>query len=239
VMAAVDRPAGLQYAGLVMNLRGVERALEARCDALRAVVCVTEAYNQRNIRMSIADTLTQYDGMREAAACGGIDLEVAVALAFGCPLEGAVAPSRVYELTARLAAMGFRQISIADSVGLADPLRVFSMMTNLTRQHPGVAFSLHFHDTRGLGLANVLAGLQAGVTAFDSSLGGLGGCPVVPGGTGNIATEDLVNMLDQMGVETGVDSAVIRRCTKGMEALLQRPLPGRLLRAGTREELFA
>jgi hydroxymethylglutaryl-CoA lyase len=142
------------------------------------------------------------------------------------------------ELTRRLAEMGYREISIADSVGLANPAQVRRLMRRLVREFPDIHFSMHIHNTRGLGLANVVAGLEEGIDAFDSSLGGLGGCPVVPGATGNIPTEDLVNMLEEMGVETGVDVEGVMVASRMAQEVLERTLPSYVMAAGTRQQLY-
>jgi hydroxymethylglutaryl-CoA lyase len=236
VMARIQRAPGTVYSVLVPNVKGAERAAEAGADGIRLVVCATEAYNRRNVGMSVAESMALVQPIKEAA--GAIPVEVVIGLSFGCPLEGAVPPDRVVGLARQIAGLGIREISIADSIGIAHPVQVRSLVERLRRELPEVHFSLHIHDTRGLGLANALAAMEAGIDTFDSGLGGLGGCPVFPGATGNIATEDLVNMCEEMGVATGVDLGPVREASRKVAEFLGRTLPSRVLAVGTREELY-
>jgi hydroxymethylglutaryl-CoA lyase len=237
VMRRVTRVAGTTYVALVPNVRGAEQAIASGLDAVKLVICTTETYNRRNVGMSVEDSLANLKAI--VAAAGHTPVEVVLALAFGCPLEGPVAEDVVVRLAGRAIDVGIREVSIADSVGLANPVHVGRLMTRLQRAFDGIGWSLHLHDTRGLGLANVLAGLEAGISTFDASIGGLGGCPVVPGATGNIATEDLVHMLEGMGIATGIDVEALMAATRQVEAFLARPLPSRVLAAGTRQAAFA
>ena len=238
VMEGIERRPGTAYTALVPNLKGAQLAIDAGVDAMRVVICSSEAYNQRNVHMSVAESLKTCDEILQAGRTGSTAVEAVVALAFGCPLEGDIAEEKVVELTRRLAEMGYREISIADSAGLANPAQVRRLMRRLVREFPDIHFSMHIHNTRGLGLANVVAGLEEGIDAFDSSLGGLGGCPVVPGATGNIPTEDLVNMLEEMGVETGVDVEGVMVASRVAEEVLERTLPSYVMAAGTRQQLY-
>ena len=238
VLQGIKRRPGVVYTGLVPNLRGALRAIEAGVDAMRVVVCASEAYNQRNVRMSVDESLKSSEEIWEAGQSGGTPVEGAIGLAFGCPLEGDISENRVVDLAKRLAAMGYREISIADTVGMANPTQVGQRIRRLREELSEVHFSLHIHNTRGLGLANVLAGLQEGIDTFDSSVGGLGGCPVVPNGTGNIPTEDLVNMLHEMGIETGIEIEGVLAAARIMQEFLKRPLPSYILAAGTREQVY-
>lgn len=236
VMARIRRARGTVYSVLVPNVKGAERAVAAKADGIRLVVCATEAYNQRNVGMSVAESMALIPAIK--AAAGAIPVEVVIGLSFGCPLEGAVPEDRVVGLARRIAGMGIPEISIADSIGIAHPVQVRAMVERLGRELPGLQFSLHIHDTRGLGLVNALAAMEAGIDTFDSGLGGLGGCPVFPGATGNIATEDLVNMCAEMGIETGVDLVPVREASRRIAEFLGRALPSRVLAVGTREELY-
>jgi hydroxymethylglutaryl-CoA lyase len=238
VMEGIERRPGTAYTALVPNLKGAQLAIDAGVDAMRVVICSSEAYNQRNVHMSVAESLKTCEEILQAGRTGSTAVEAVVALAFGCPLEGDIAEEKVVELTRRLAEMGYREISIADSAGLANPAQVQRLMRRLVREFPDVHFSMHIHNTRGLGLANVLAALEEGIDAFDSSLGGLGGCPVVPGARGNIPTEDLVNMLEEMGVETGVDVEGVMVASRVAQEVLERTLPSYVLAAGTRQQLY-
>jgi hydroxymethylglutaryl-CoA lyase len=239
VFAGIDRRPGTRYSALVPNLKGAERALEVGADAVRLVVTSTETYNRKNVGMGVDESLEVCRQILERVADETISVEAVIALAFGCPFEGPVSPDRVSELAHRFVDMGVVEISIADSVGLANPRDVASTMSRLLSELPEVEFSLHLHDTRGLGLANALAAMQVGIDTFDASIGGLGGCPVFPDGAGNIATEDLANLCQEMGVETGIDLTAIMAVSRRMEAFLGRKLPSRILVAGTPGQLYA
>lgn len=236
VMARIRRRPGVCYTVLVPNLKGLLRAIEAKADSARLVVCVTETYNLRNVGLSVDASLEVCREM--LAEAGKFPVEAIIAVAFGCPLEGPVPEERVCELAHRFVDLGVRELGIADSAGLAHPHQVARIMGRLKHQLPDVELSLHLHDTRGLGLANVLAALGEGIDTFDASLGGLGGCPVVTGATGNIATEDLVNLCEETGLPTGVDLDPIRQASRRMQDFLGRKLPSAVLRAGTRAELY-
>jgi hydroxymethylglutaryl-CoA lyase len=239
VMARVRRPPGVALSVLVPNLKGAERAVLARADGMRLVVCATETYNRRNVGLSVAESIAQVAEISDLGARAGVSVEAVIGLAFGCPFEGEVPEDRVLGLAREVRDRGVREISLADSVGLANPARVRRMAERALAEMPDVRFSLHIHDTRGLGLANALAGLQAGIDAFDTGLGGLGGCPLFTGATGNIATEDFVNMCEEMGISTGVDLGRVREASARVQAFLGRPLPSRVLAVGTRAELYA
>jgi len=239
VFTAIDRQPGTRYTALVPNLRGVERALEVGADAVRLVVTSTETYNKRNVGMSINGSFEVCRRVFDRVESEPITVEAVIALAFGCPFEGPVSEDRVSELAHRFVDMGVRELSIADSVGLGNPKAIASTMARLRSELPEIAFSLHLHDTRGLGLANVVAALQVGIDTFDASIGGLGGCPVFPNGAGNIATEDLVNLCEEMGIETGVDIESIQTISRKMQDFLDRKLPSRVLLAGTPSQLYA
>ncbi|BCX02918.1 MAG: hydroxymethylglutaryl-CoA lyase [Candidatus Roseilinea sp.] len=239
VMQRIRRRPGVRYGALILNVKGAQRALAARADAVRFVVCASETYNHKNMNMSIAQSLAALRDVVEICAPVGVGVEPAVSVAFGCPFEGEVPESRVVALAEAFAAMGLRDICIADTVGLASPRSVRRLLDGLRCRLPTCHFSLHLHDTRGLGLANVLAAMDAGVTTFEASLGGLGGCPTTKVATGNISTEDLVNLCDEMGIATGVDVEVIREASRRIQDFLGRPLPSHVLAAGTRRALFA
>lgn len=239
VFAAIDRRPGTRYTALVPNLKGAERALAAGADAVRLVVTTTETYNRRNVGMSVDESLEVCRQILDRFEGEPISVEAVIALAFGCPFEGPVSGDRVAELAHRFVDMGVRELSIADSVGLGNPVQIAGTMARLRSELDGVALSLHLHDTRGLGLANVVAALEVGIDTFDASIGGLGGCPVLTDGAGNIATEDLANMCEEMGIATGVDIAAIQKISMKMQEFLDRPLPSRVLTAGTPEQLYA
>jgi hydroxymethylglutaryl-CoA lyase len=238
VMEQIKRKPGTKYTALVPNLRGMERALAAQADAIRLVICATETYNQRNVGLSIDQSIGLCSEMLNEAGPNGCVVEVVIAVAFGCPFEGRVEAEQVFEMSNRLTAAGVQEISIADSVGVANPGQIERLMTELQLRQPTVDFSLHLHDTRGLGLANVLAALSSGIDTFDSSIGGLGGCPITSVSSGNIASDDLIHMLEEMGIETGIDLGGLRAASRCIGQHLNRQLPSRVLAAGTRQELF-
>ncbi len=235
VMARIDRVDGVTYSALVPNGRGAELAVAAAADEIELVVSASETHNQHNIRRSVAESI---DGAREVvsvAHAGGVEVEGIVSTAFGCPYEGDVAPARVVDVAGRLLACGVDRLSFGDTTGMATPRRVEDLLDAL--EVNGIAphsIGLHCHDTRGTALANVLAGLSRGVTRFDASIGGLGGCPYAPGASGNAVTEDLVHMLGDMGITTGIDLALLLDCARLAQETVGRELPSALLRAGPR-----
>ncbi|HEV2440489.1 MAG TPA: hydroxymethylglutaryl-CoA lyase [bacterium] len=197
---------GLRASALVPNLRGLERALAAGIRAVTVVIGATDAFNSANVRMTVSRSLEQLAAIAEAArAVSGVSLEAGIAVAFGCPYSGSVPLDAVEAIVERAVALGITSVSLGDTIGVATPAQVAGAVTRLATAYPGVDLALHLHDTRGMGLANVLAGMDAGVTTFDAAIGGLGGCPFAPGATGNIATDDTNHMLRGMGVDTGID----------------------------------
>lgn len=239
VMAAARQIPDLRRLALVPNLEGARRALEAGAQELRLVVCVTETYNHRNVGLSVAESLALFGELVALCRQGGVTASAVLAVAFGCPFEGEVPEDRVVDLARRFVDAGSAELGLADSAGLANPVQVRRVVGRVREGVGDLPLWLHLHDTRGLGLANAFAGLEAGVSTFDTSLAGLGGCPVMKGATGNIATEDLVYALSEMGVETGVSLDGVRRASRRLEEFLGRRLPSRVLQAGTREELVA
>jgi hydroxymethylglutaryl-CoA lyase len=239
VFAAIDRQPSARYTALVPNLKGAERALAAGADGVRLVVTTTETYNRRNVGMSVDESLAVSRQILARFDGEAITFEAVIALAFGCPFEGPVTADRVSELAHRFVDMGVRELSVADSVGLGNPAQIAATMARLRKELDGVALSLHLHDTRGLGLANVVAALQVGIDTFDASIGGLGGCPVLSEGAGNIATEDLVNMCQEMGINTGIDVEAIQTISRKMQEFLGRRLPSSVLQAGTPGQIYA
>jgi hydroxymethylglutaryl-CoA lyase len=238
VLKKISRLPGVIYSALVPNLRGAKLAVDAGADAVRVVVCATEHSNQRNVGLSVAKSLSICKEIFDLGLARSTAVEAIVAMAFGCPFEGKVKDDTLVSLVNHLVASGFQEISIADSIGVANPVQVRQTMRNLLKMFPDAHFSLHLHNTRGLGLANVLAALEEGVDTYDSSIGGLGGCPVVPGGAGNISTEDLVNLLVEMGISTGVSIEEVMVASKAMEGFLGRTLPSLVLAVGTPAMLY-
>ncbi|MEO8811878.1 MAG: hydroxymethylglutaryl-CoA lyase [Caulobacteraceae bacterium] len=206
IMAALPPAPGRSRIGLVLNERGWDRAVSAGCDEANVVVCASDGFGIRNQGASTDEqmrTLAAIIGKQ--AAEGGPPISLTVSVAFGCPFDGEVPPARVTAIVARAAELGVREIALADTIGVADPWTVRARVAEAAAAAPGARLRLHFHDTRGAGLANAFAGVEAGVTVLDASCGGLGGCPIAPAATGNIATEDLAWMLHRAGFDTGLD----------------------------------
>jgi isopropylmalate/homocitrate/citramalate synthase len=231
VFAGLTRRPGVRYSALVPNLAGLARAREAGVDAVAVFAAASEAFSRRNINQSIDESLATYESVCDEAAAAGLPVRGYVSTAFGCPFEGAVPPAKVAEVAARLLDLGVYEVAISDTIGVAHPGQVPDVLAAVTARVPLSQVALHFHDTRGTALVNVLTALQAGVTTFDASAGGLGGCPYAPGASGNLATEDLLYMLDGLGIETGVRLEGVMRASRGIEPLLGHPLPSRVLQA--------
>ena len=234
VLAAVTRPADVSYSVLIPNERGLERALEQRdrFDEINVFLSATESHNKRNKNRTIAESLDDLGRTVARAREEGLRCEGVISVVFGCPYEGEVAPDRVLEIADALAEMGCEEVSFGDTTGMANPRQVGEFLASATERLDGVELTAHFHNTRGQGLANVLAALEQGVRSFESAFGELGGSPLTPGATGNISTEDLVSMLHEMGVETGVDLERVLDASRAAEELLGRPLGAHVLRAG-------
>ena len=234
VLAAVTRPADVSYSVLIPNERGLERALEQRdrFDEINVFLSATESHNKRNKNRTIAESLDDLGRTVARAREEGLRCEGVISVVFGCPYEGEVAPDRVLEIADALAEMGCEEVSFGDTTGMANPRQVGELLASATARLDGVELTAHFHNTRGQGLANVLAALEQGVSSFESAFGELGGSPLTPGATGNISTEDLVSMLHEMGVETGVDLERLLEASRAAEELLGRPLGAHVLRAG-------
>lgn len=232
VLAGIKRREGVTYAALAPNLKGLERALAAKMDEIVIFMSASESHNQQNINKSIAQALETYREVAARAKQAGLGLKAALSTCFGCPYEGDVDPGVVVRIAETLIAMGVNEVGISDTTGMANPRQVSALVSRVAERIPLGKLSLHFHDTRGAGLANVLAGLQAGVTIYDGSVGGLGGCPYAKGASGNIATEDLVHMLHEMGIETGVDLERLIGCAKFAQELVGRPLDARVSKVG-------
>jgi hydroxymethylglutaryl-CoA lyase len=238
VMARIERRPGVVYSALVPNPKGAELALEARADELELVVSASETHNRKNVRRSVAESLVAAHELIELAHGADVPVEAIVSTAFGCPYEGDIAPERVAQLAGHLLDAGADRLSFGDTTGMATPMRVEALLDALDRARiTSERVGLHFHDTRGTALANVVTALGRGVTRFDASIGGLGGCPYAPGASGNAVTEDLVHMLGDMGIETGIDLDALVDCARLAQEIVGRELPSALLHAGPRTQL--
>ncbi len=237
VAKQIRRHQDVTYVALVPNARGGERALECGLDEINLVMSASETHNRANMRMTCEQSLAQFRGVMDLVRGTGLSVSGCVATAFGCPFEGEIAPERVRWAAEQYLAMGMHAITLADTTGMADPRQVGELVAAFREWFPGVPLTLHFHNTRGMGLANVLAGLAAGATRFDASLGGLGGCPFAPGATGNICTEDLVHMLESSGIPTGVDLDRLLGVARALPEVVGHDVSGQVLKAGKRTEL--
>ncbi len=232
VFADLERRPGVVYSAIVPNEKGAERAVEAGADEIQVFLAATEGYNQSNVKMSVEESLEQAARIAEIVLEANIPFVAVLSVAFGCPYEGPVSPERVLDLCGRLIELGAGEITFGDTTGMAYPTQVRELCESYQDRYPEVPLRLHFHNTRGMGLANVLAALEVGVVRFDASVGGLGGSPYAAGATGNISTEDLVHMLHEMGIETGVDLEALIGCAQFLEELLEHELPGQVMKAG-------
>ena len=240
VLSRIDRPEGVSYSVLIPNERGLDRALEQRdrFDEINVFLSATESHNKRNKNRTIAESLEDLGRTVVRARGEGLRCEGVISVVFGCPYEGEVSPDHVLEIAERLVEMGCEEVSFGDTTGMANPRQVGEFFATATDRLDGVQLTAHFHNTRGQGLANALAALEQGVDSFESSFGELGGCPVPPGSTGNVATEDLVSMLHEMGIETGIDLAGLLEASRAVQQVLGRPLGAHVLTAGPVEWNF-
>ena len=241
VVARLPHREGVIYSALVPNIKGARRALDAGVTELHLVVSASENHNRANLNRSVRESLAQL-----AEVCSYVRranpqvvLIASISTAFHCPFEGRTPLGRVLWIVEELVGMGIRQVNLADTDGAANPLQVWQSLTAVKERFPEVSWSLHLHNTRDMGLANALAGLQAGITQFDASLGGIGGCPFVPGATGNISTEDLVHMLHEMGIVTGINLDVLLEEDRKLSGIVGHELASQVARAGTSAGLHA
>jgi hydroxymethylglutaryl-CoA lyase len=242
VLRAIDVPADVNVSVLIPNERGLDGALAVleegsggarpAFDEVNVFLSASETHNRKNVNRSIAESLRGVEAVLGRARNAGLRCEGVISTSFGCPYEGRVAPERVLEIATRLRDAGAQEVAFGDTTGMANPLQVREFFERAAGELGDVELTAHFHNTRGQGLANVLAATEAGVASFESSFGELGGCPVPPGATGNIATEDLVSMLHEMGIETGIDLPALLACARRVQEILGRPLGSHTLVAG-------
>jgi len=242
VLAGIERVPGVVYVALIPNVRGAQNAAATarKPDEVNAVVSASETHNRANINRTHAQSLEELPTMVRVAHGAGIKITVSLSTTFGCPFEGHVPEDVVFSFVERFRAMGFDGISLADTTGMANPRQVRDLVARVLERFPApndTYYTLHFHNTRGMGLANVVAGIEAGVRSFDGSVSGLGGCPFAPGATGNICTEDMVNMLEDMGYDTRVDLAKLLAVARRIPAVVGHDVPGQVMKAGQTLEL--
>ena len=232
ILRALPRTDGVVYIGLVLNRRGFERALAAGCNEIGMAVVASDTFNVRNQGVTTEQSVADWLEIAAAAHAAGIRAQVTISTAFGCPFEGEIPAARVVELAKRLAAGRPHEIALADTVGVAVPSQVSELVARVREAVPGMPLRCHFHNTRNTGIANAYAALEAGVGVLDASIGGIGGCPFAPAATGNIPTEDLLYMLERMGIATGVDLDALLETGRWVQSQLGRAVPGMLLKAG-------
>jgi len=237
VMAGIKRNPAVKYVALIANVKGAERAIAARADEVNLVVSVSETHNLANVRRSTDASFEGFEEIMRKLEGSRISAAGALSTAFGCPFEGEQASGRVMKFVGRYVELGVRSVTLADTTGMGHPKQVLDLCTEVRDRWPELELALHFHNTRGMGLANVLSGLAAGVQHYKACLGGLGGCPFAPGATGNICTEDLVNMLECMGYTTGVNLDNLLAVSKRLGAIVSHDLPGQVVKAGKATDL--
>jgi len=231
VFAGITRRTGTRYTALVPNQAGLDRALSAGADEVAVFAAVSETFSRRNINQSVDASLDTYAAVCAQARAAGLRVRGYLSTAFGCPFEGDISPDRVATITRRLLDLGVYEVAVSDTIGIAHPGQVPSVLDAVLARVPAERVALHFHDTRGTALANVLTALPFGITTFDASAGGLGGCPYAPGAAGNLATNDLIYMLDGLGIETGVSLAALSDASAFIESKLDHRLPSKYAQA--------
>src|SRR5881227_3952987 len=233
----IPKDPGVDYPVLVPNMKGLERAIDAGVKSIAIFTAASDTFNKRNINMSVDESFDNYAPVAARARGEGMRVRGYVSTAFGCPYEGDVPAEKVLEVCARLLDIGCYEVSVGDTIGVGTPMQVQGVIGMLLQVIPGSKLAMHFHDTRGTALANTLAALEMGIATYDASSGGLGGCPYAPGASGNMATEDLLYMLDAMAIETGVDLDRLVAASSIIAPYLDHPLPGRYLQACTKKAM--
>jgi hydroxymethylglutaryl-CoA lyase len=236
VMSRIQRNPKVEYSVLVPNLRGAQRALDSKADELNLVMSTSETHNRSNLRMGREES---FSALREVIEFinGRIPINVSLSTAFGCPMEGDVPQDVVLSYVSRFDNLGVRGVTICDTTGMAQPVQVKKMIDALHNQFKRLQLTMHFHNTRGMGLANILASVESGITRFDGSLGGLGGCPYAPGASGNVCSEDAIHMVDAMGYDTGINIDILLAIAKGLPQIVGHDVPGQVAKAGRIHDL--
>jgi hydroxymethylglutaryl-CoA lyase len=232
LLSRLKRPEGVFFTGLVLNRKGLDRAIAAGCNEIGMVVVASDTFNRRNQGVSTEESIAAWLDIAKSAKAAGVRAQVSVSAAFGCPFEGEVPVDRVISIAKRVAEAEPHEICFADTIGVGVPAQVTEILTKAREALPGVRLRCHFHNTRNTGIANAAAAVAAGAVALDASIGGVGGCPFAPAATGNISTEDLLYMLDRSGVETGVSLTTMIETARWLQEQLGRPIPGMLMKSG-------
>ena len=232
VMHSINRVPGVEYTALIPNLKGAERAIAVGVDEFNLVMSVSEAHNQANLKMSREDSFKGLSSVIDLAHSNKIAINISLSTSFGCPMSGITPLNELMHWIDQFSDKGIRGITICDTTGMANPAQVQELCETVQAKHANLQWTLHFHNTRGMGLANALTAVNSGIDRFDSSLGGLGGCPYAPGATGNICTEELVHMFDLMGLKTQMQIDTLLECSKDLQKIIGRTLPSQLLVAG-------
>jgi hydroxymethylglutaryl-CoA lyase len=232
LLGSLRRPEGVYFAGLVLNRKGLDRALAAGCNEIGMVVVASDTFNRRNQGVGTAESVETWSAIARAARDAGVRVQVTVAAAFGCPFEGEVPMQRVLDIVQRVAEPGPHEICLADTIGVGVPAQVTELLARVRALLPQMSLRCHFHNTRNTGIANACAALDAGVATLDASIGGIGGCPFAPAATGNIATEDLLYVLERSGIETGVSLDALIGTARWLQQRLGRTPPGMVMKAG-------
>jgi hydroxymethylglutaryl-CoA lyase len=231
VLAGIERD-GRVCMAMVPNMKGAEGAVQARVDMLDVIVSASESHNRSNVRRSIDESLEGFVPIFDLAKEAGVSVRASLATSFGCPFEGDVPVSQVLRVCRRLQALGIKEVALCDTTGMANPVQVSKVVRACLDEMPDLQWAAHFHNTRGAGSANLLTALMEGITTFDASIAGLGGCPFAPGATGNVPTEDMVHMLHEMGIETGIDLPALISTARLAEETIGEVLPGQVMKAG-------
>ena len=239
VLREIERVPGVVYTCLVPNVRGAERAIDAKADELNLVMSCSETHNLANLRMTRAQSFAALSEVMALARQAGVPVNVSLSCVFGCPMEGDIDMQTVFDWSHRFAAAGARGITLCDTTGMAYPTQAAAIVGGFKERFPSLEATLHFHNTRGMGLANVLASIDAGANRFDASLGGLGGCPYAPGASGNVCTEEIVHALELMEFDTGCNLAALVDCAGRLPALIGHDIPSQVVKAGRRLDLHS
>jgi hydroxymethylglutaryl-CoA lyase len=232
VMAGIERVPGVSYRILAPNIKGIQRAIPFKPDKINLMMSVSESHNRANGNRTIDESLADFEKIIPVIQAARITPVGGMACTFGCPFEGKISLPQIERVVKRYLALGIRSITLSDTIGSANPKQVYDIAAHLKDRYPEVEWPMHFHNTRDLALANILAAMQAGMTEFDAAVGGLGGCPYAPNASGNIATEDLVNMMNEMGIESGVDLDALMKTAEMVKGVIPHPLQSSLLKAG-------